>query len=128
MIKSRYISDVLELLLDGDEGKAAKSQIPFLSDTNYEYTEGGGVFISFSHSAEIIEYRLTQENLVLNGVTIDSPELKVGADAAVFLTNGIIDYLEIWSFDGHYPDHELTNYVLKQAWRDSPERIINIKE
>jgi hypothetical protein len=33
MIKSKYISDVLELLLDGDDGKAVKSQISFLSDT-----------------------------------------------------------------------------------------------
>jgi hypothetical protein len=128
MIKSKYISDVLELLLDGDDGKAAKSQISFLSDTEYEYTNGGGVFISFSHPAEIVEYRLTQDNLVLNGVTINSPELEIGADATVFFKNGIIDYLEIWSFDSNYPDHELTNYVLKQAWQDSPGRVINVKE
>jgi hypothetical protein len=85
MIKSKYISDVLELLLDGDDnGKAAKSQIPFLSDINYEYTDGGGAFISFSRSAEIVAYRLTQDNIVLNGVTINSPELEIGADATVF--------------------------------------------
>ncbi|QKZ14553.1 hypothetical protein [Spirosoma sp. KUDC1026] len=126
MIKSKYISDVLELLLDGDDnGKAAKSQIPFLSDINCEYTNGGGVFISFSHSAEIVAYRLAQDNIVLNGVTINSPELEIGADATVFLTNGIIDYLEIWSFDGNYPNHELTNYTLKQAWKDSLGRVIN---
>ena len=125
MIKSKYISDVLELLLDGDDSKVAKSQIPFLSDTKYEYTNGGGVFIRFSHSAEIDEYRLAEDELVLNGVTIESPELGIGADATVFLTNGIIDYLEIWSFDGDYPDYELTNYMLKQAWHDSPERTIN---
>jgi hypothetical protein len=129
MIRSKYVSDVLELLLDGDDdGKAAISQIAFLSDTAYEYTSGGGVFISFSHSAEIVEYRLTQDKLVLNGVTIDSPELEIGADATVFFKNGIIDYLEIWSFDGNYPDHELTNYILKQAWQDSPGRVINVKE
>jgi len=122
MIKSKYISDVLELLLDGDdERKAAKSQIPFLSDTEYKYASGGGVFVNFSHSAEIFVYWITQDNLILNGVTINSPELISGADATVYLTNGIIDYLEIWSFDGSYSDHALTSYVLKQTWQNSPE-------
>lgn len=47
MITSKYILDVLELLLDGDDWKAAKLQIPFLSDTKYEYTNGGGGVLAF---------------------------------------------------------------------------------
>ncbi|WP_138992785.1 hypothetical protein [Larkinella sp. C7] len=129
MIVSKYILDVLKLLLDGDEnGKAAKLQIPFLSDAEYEYTNGGGVFVSFLHLEEIFEHKLTKDDLVLNGVTIVSPELKIGADATVFLRDGIVDRLEIWSFDGNYPDHDLINYTLKQVWHDSSGSVIEASE
>lgn len=126
MITSNYISGILELLLDGD-GKAVKPQLAFLQDMAYEYT-GGGVVVRFSHTEEIGAYRLPIDKLVLNGVTIASPALGIGADATAFLTNGLLEYLEIWSFDGNYPDYDLTQYTLQQVWQGSSGRVITVNE
>jgi hypothetical protein len=55
---------------------------------------------------------------------INSTELNISADATVFLSNGIVNYLEIWSHDGKYPDKELSDYLLSQVWVNSPKRKI----
>lgn len=53
MIKSQYIYDILTLLCDGDEeGMALHAQIPYLTESRYDYT-GGGVFVGFSYSPGI---------------------------------------------------------------------------
>lgn len=55
MVKSKYISDILELLLDGDEESLlAKSQLPFITEKDFSYT-GSGFFVDFTHSKEITE-------------------------------------------------------------------------
>jgi hypothetical protein len=55
MVKSKFISDILELLPDGDnEEVLAKKQFPFITEKDFDYT-AGGLFISFCHSKEIIE-------------------------------------------------------------------------
>lgn len=116
MIKSKYISDILELLLDGDsEGLALKSQLPFLEEDDFEYT-GSGVFIGFKHLSGIEDYKFHPESIILNGVIIKSTSLGIEADATVFVTDGFIDFLEIWCYDGKYPDGDLKDYVLKQVW------------
>lgn len=123
MVKSQFILDILILLLDGEDSKFLITQLDYISDSNYNYTNGGGCFITFSHSDDIIKYKL-KGNLVLNGVTIESPELKGGADVTLFMKDGIIDYLEIWSFDGKYPNTELKIYKLSQVWQSSAKKII----
>lgn len=111
-------------MLDGDNvGLMIRSQLDFLTDENYNY-KGSGLFVSFSHNDNITAKRIQKDNLVLYGVLIKSSELEIGADATVFVTNGIIDYLEIWSQSGDYPKRELTDYVLTQVWEDSPKRQI----
>src|SRR5688572_10440884 len=98
MIKSKYISDILDLLLDGDDlGQKARLQIDFLTETNYDYT-GGGLFVSFDHADGIEQYRLTLDKTVINGVEIRSTDLEIAAEAMVHTINGLIDYLEIWSY------------------------------
>jgi hypothetical protein len=52
--------------------------------------------------------------VILDGVSINSTELGVGASAIIFVSNGVITTLEIWSYDGEYPTREVTNYTLKQ--------------
>ncbi len=122
MIKSRFILDILDLLLDGDEeGLIIRQQVEWLTDANYNYT-GSGLFVGFSHDMNALEKRIEADNLILNGVQIISTELKNGADATLFLSNGIIDYLEIWSQDGRYPYKELSDYILNQVWINSPKR------
>jgi hypothetical protein len=125
MIKSKYILDILNLLLDGDnEGLSARNQIPFLSEDNFEHT-GSGLFVGFSHSENIFKHKIAKSDLVLNGVKITTAEFPIEADATLFFRNGLIDNLEIWCSFGEYPQQELTKYTLKQVWENSPNKIIS---
>ncbi|MFC3811427.1 hypothetical protein [Lacihabitans lacunae] len=124
MIKCKLIANILDLLLDGDnDGLTLRNQINFLTDTRYNYT-GAGVFVTFSHSDQISKYKLERHELVINGVDIKDEAGNIDADAQVFVKNGLIDYLEIWSRTGDYPDKELDNYTLTQVWDKSPSRQI----
>lgn len=124
MIKSKYILDILNLLLDGDnDGIKARQQIEYLTESNYEYTESG-VFISFKHNKGIKKHQTEKEKLILDGVKIKSKKLKFEANATLFFEKGIINYLEIWCYDGKYPENELKNYELTQEWENSPKRKI----
>lgn len=127
MIQSNYIIDILNLLLDGDkDGLIAIQQIPFLTDINFDYT-GSGLFVSFEHSTGIEIYRADKENLVLDGVKILSYEYQIEAQATLFFKDGLIDNLEIWCYDGHYPQSNLTSYVLTQTWLNSDNKTITKK-
>jgi len=121
MIRSQYITDILDLLLDGDDGSIFRKQLPFLTDAGYEYT-GAGLFVSFSYAGKI-DVSLPDE-LILSGVEIESPEAKISADAMVRISNHIVDYLEIWSHTGDYPDYTPVKYTLTQDWSGSPGRKI----
>ena len=127
MIKSKYISDILDLLLDGDDlGKKARLQVDFLTEKNYDYT-GVGLFVSFDHSEGIEQYRLEADKIIINGVEIKSTNLEIAAEAMVHISKGLIDYLEIWSYNGVYPTAELTNYRLTQSWLKEHGREIERK-
>jgi len=127
MIKSKFILNILELLLDGDEdGVNANSQIGYLTESNFDYT-GVGVFIEFKQTEGIEKYRSNIESLVLNGVVIKSSELEIGADCTLFFKDGLISYLEIWSYSGNYPKKELIDYELTQQWKGSPKRKVKSK-
>ncbi len=124
MIKSKYISDILGLLLDGDsEGVAVRLQLEFLTDTKYDYT-GSGLFVTFTHSDGINKHKHSKDDLVLLGVKITTSEYPIDADGTVFLKNGLIDNLEIWCYKGDYPQKDLTKYTLTQAWNNSPAKQI----
>ncbi len=128
MIKSKFIIDILDLLLDGDDdGLKLRHQLDYLTDENYNYT-GTGLFVTFSHNDNISKKRIQKDKFVLNGLLIKSSDLEIGADATIFITNGIIDYLEIWSQSGNYPMSELTDYVLTQDWDAFPKRQIISKK
>ncbi len=128
MLKSEFVTNILELLLDGDkEVINAKSQLKYLIESDYEYT-GSGVFIGFKHNIGIKKYKIKESNLILSGVDIKSTELEIGADCTLFFSDGLIDNLEIWSFCGKYPDRELNNYELTQVWENSPEKKIIVNK
>lgn len=127
MIKSPYITNILDLLLDGDrEGLLARQQLPFLSDTNYEYTSGG-LFVSFEHLEGIENFKVDKADLILNGVKIETDEFPVEADATIFFKDGLIDYLEIWCYSGDYPKRDLARYTLTQIWDTSTKRTMKIE-
>jgi hypothetical protein len=124
MIKSQLIKDTLDLLLDSNEdAKLAKEQMKYLADVNYNYSDIG-VFIKFSHTNEAKKYKVAESDLMLNGVAIQSPDLMAEADATLFFADGVIDYLEIWTRDGAYPEKDLKTYIVTQEWEGSPGRQI----
>jgi hypothetical protein len=85
-----------------------------LTDAEYNYT-GVGVFVTFHTSTGIENYKFPEAKIVLDGVSITSTELGVyGASAIVFVSNGFVDTLEIFSYDGEYPRRELSDYTMKQ--------------
>ena len=114
MISSKFVLDILELSLDGDEiGKTLRLQIEYLIDAEYNYT-GVGLFVTFQSTAGIENYKYKKDKVVLDGVSITSNELGNGASAIIFVTEGVIDTLEIWAHDFEYPRKELKNYTLRQ--------------
>ncbi len=124
MIKSKYIFDLLDLLLDGDnEGLSARQQLPFITEEIFDYT-GGGLFVRFSHSDEIIKHKVNKQDLILDGVKIQTTEYPIEADATLFFKDGLINYLEIWCYLGDYPNHDLKKYTLTQIWNNSPNKTI----
>jgi hypothetical protein len=128
VISSSYILNILDLMLDGDEeGSALRLQIPFLTDIKYNYT-GVGLYVSFHSSEEIQTYKHTQDRIVLIGVTITSTELEVGASATLFTRDGIVNYLEIFSFVGDYPRRELKDYKMVQEGTWGTGRSITFNE
>ena len=125
MIKSSYINDILELLLDSDEdGLFAKQQIPFLTEIEFKYT-GSGLFVYFGYNIEIEKFKTAKPNLVLNGVKINSDKHNIEGQATLFFKDGFIDNLEIWCYEGNYPKNDLTNYTLTQTWLNSENKTIS---
>lgn len=125
MIKSNYITDIINLLLDCDkDGLFARQQIPFLTDKNFEFTSNG-LFVYFDHSIGIKKFKTDNQNLVLDGVTIKSVEHQIEAQATLFFKNGLIDNLEIWCYEGEYPQENLISYILTQTWLNSDNKIID---
>lgn len=126
MIKSKYINDILDLLLDGDdEGISTKKQLEYLSEDKFNYT-GSGVFVTFAHTENARNFKTEKLDFVLDGVTVVSSEYPIECYAILFLTEGIIDYLEIWCFNGEdYPQKDLIKYTLTQTWTNSPEKTIS---
>ena len=128
MLKSKFISNILELLLDGEEEIInVKLQLKYLFESNYKYTDSG-VFISFDYKIGIEKYKVNKNNLVLSGVVINSTELEIEAECLLFFKNGLIEYLEIYSSDENYPRKELKNYELSQEWNNSPGRKIIVEK
>ena len=126
MIKSKYINDILDLLLDGDdEGISTKKQLEYLSEEKIDYT-GSGVFVKFSHTENAKGFKSEKLDLVLNGVTFITSEYPIEGEAILFFTEGIIDYLEIWCHNGEdYPQKDLVKYTLTQTWINSPGKTIS---
>jgi len=112
MLQSKFISDIVHLLVDiNDHYLSAKKQIDFLTEAKYEYS-GTGLFVTFSHEQGIDNYKCAGDSFLLDGVDIKSTELSADGDAILFFKNGLIDLLEIWSYDGYYPRAELKDYTL----------------
>ncbi len=110
MIQSKFINDILDLLFHTDkDGMAVRNQLLFLSERSYDYTEAG-LFVWFTTTEMPESFRLTSDITIIGGVDIKSSMLEIGASATAFIRDGIIDYLEIWSYSSDYPKKELPDY------------------
>ena len=128
MIKSKYVTDIIDLLLDVDgEGMQARKQLEYVIDDDYEYT-GGGLFVRFKYLDGIKNFKVGKDDLILNGVKIETTEFPIEANATLFFKHGILDYVEIWCYSGDYPKQELTKYTLTQIWENSPKKIITTEQ
>lgn len=134
MIKSQLILDVFDLIFDDFEyEEKLRNQIPFLTESEGEHT-GIGLFINFKTEKGIEDYKIPTENSEtkdingkaterINGVEMKNIELKILANIDVQITDGIIDYIEIWNKIGEdYPIVEPTKYELEQVWVNSKNR------
>ncbi|WP_461117841.1 hypothetical protein [Spirosoma jeollabukense] len=54
----------------------------------------------------------------MNGIQVKSSVFENGADATLWITNGIISSLGILALGGDYPTTEITNYELVKVWQD----------
>ena len=139
MIQSEFIKNILDLTFDNYEfSDLLRKQIPFLSELDRNYT-GSGVFVNFVSDKEIEGYKIDTDKVtnfdtdgnaieILNGVEIRNDSLDILADASVYLTNGLIDSVEIWNKNGQ--DYLLTDpehYELHQIWIDIPKRRTIVK-
>lgn len=128
MIKSQFIKDILDLLLDCDgAGLALRPQIDFLEEKEYDYT-GVGLFVYFNFIEGIQAIKYQDDPGFIDGVNIWSTALNEYAYAGVFCKEGIIDSLEIFAWAGDYPKGELTDYIMRQEWGKGPKREIWCKD
>lgn len=127
MIGSKFIIDILDLMLDCEkEDKSLREQIDFLTETEIDHT-GSGLFISFENEQKK-KYLKVGKNLTLIGVEIKNEKLNVLADAILQIKDGIIDELEIFNKNGFdYPTEKLEYYILTQNWNGSKNRTISKK-
>jgi hypothetical protein len=125
MLSSQYLLDIIKLLIDENGYQSLIMQLPLIEESKYEYS-GIGVFVSFYANAEAPNYKLNEGKIILDGVLIKSPELhEEGAEAILHINDGIMDYLEIWCYDGVYPEKkELREYTLTQIWKGSEHKMI----
>lgn len=127
MISSKFIIDILELILDDENvSKSLHEQIDFLTDTEIKHT-GIGMFIHFENKL-VEKYLKLGENLTLNGIEIKNEKLNILAEAILKVKDGIVVELEIFNKNGlDYPKVEIENYTLTQNWKGSKNRTIDRK-
>lgn len=120
MIKSKYIFDILDKIVEGlpEETPLLKKQLPYLTENDFDYT-GVGVFVKFLVDDLIREYKVKQDEMVIDGIVIQSSELEIGGYALLFIRGGLIETLEILGHGDSYPERDLKDYKLIQTWIDT---------
>jgi hypothetical protein len=125
MIISPYIKNIMDLLVDDDEYRLLyRPQLDYITDDKYDYTNGSGLFVTFTTDDRINTLPQNKDTNVIDGVTIKSIENGLVAKAILHIKNGLIDSLEIWCVTNNYPDHDLKKYTLQQDWIGSSNRQI----
>jgi len=124
MINSKFILDILDLILDEEKTKILRKQIDFLNVSKIEHT-GIGMFINFENNFHETKLQNFSDQ-VLNGVEILNEKQNVLAAVILYVKNGKIEKLEIFNKNGFdFPQEYLDEYLITQTWIGSKGRIIS---
>ena len=85
---------------------ALESQLMGIGSSEPAYTNGGGFFLSLHPAPGAVPFPASflARFASLEGPTISSPELELGASSTIHLNSqGEVSSLEIWSHAGDYP-------------------------
>lgn len=127
MVRSQYLRDIITLLLDDDdEYILIKKQADWIEEEKFEYT-GSGVFVYFKLDEQGLKYRFGVKDTRINGVLIKSDEIDIAADATIVVSDGLIDYLEIWSYGDVYPSKDPVHYTLAQQWKEGDKNKVIVR-
>ncbi|MBO9492373.1 hypothetical protein J7384_18570 [Endozoicomonas sp. G2_1] len=90
-----------------------KKQLSLAVVTEREFTNGGGVFVSFAIPVEC-KNNILKKNDYLEGPLIKSSQLESGALVTVNISkDGLVEHFEIFSLAGDYPKSQhVVNYEL----------------
>ena len=91
MIISPYIKNIMDLLVDDDEYRLLyRPQLDYITDDKYDYTNGSGLFVTFTTDDRINTLPQNKDTNVIDGVTIKSIENGLVAKAILHIKNGLI--------------------------------------
>jgi len=108
---SKLENDVLSWLYEKEENPVIKSQIAAAKPMMRKHT-GVGVWVHVNLPANVQAVPESDGDITsIPGPFINSPNLKYGAESAIYITNGLFDTLEIFSIKDNFPD-ELEHYEL----------------
>ena len=123
MIDSELITEIIELTVEGEKFDTLLfEQINHLTIKEQEHT-GVGLFVYFKYDEGIEKYRLNdsqlrelfgEHNHGIENFELINSEVGILANTTVYLTDGLIDCVEIWNKVGDFPKEELLTYELKR--------------
>ena len=103
--------DIISWLRHYCDDADVQCQLPHLELQKREYT-GVGYFLHFTVSPRIATAPESEGDVTpFAGPNIASSKLESGAGTAIFLTNGKIDCIEIFTYGVSFPEH-LMDYTL----------------
>lgn len=126
MVKSTFISNILDLLTDAPGSLIVREQIKHIEEDVIDYTPMG-VFVYFKHDEKAFNYLLKNKEIYLDGVSLESKEFEGQALAILHFNEGLVDNLEIYATSGTYINREPLTYQLNQNFENSAQRKIIIK-
>ncbi len=105
-------NDILKWICIHSNDKSLEKQCSSVIVKDREFS-GVGIFTYFSVSNELPHCTFGQSPV---DPYIDSPDLKDGGGCTLFLKDGYLDFLEIYSFGNSFPK-EIIEYELKDKRR-----------
>ena len=108
---SKLEKDILGWIYQNEENPIIKSQLAAARPIKRKFTGTGvWIYIELAEKTESVPDS-AGDITPIPGPFIKSPNLKYGAESAIYITNGLFDILEIFSIKDNFPE-ELEHYEL----------------